>query len=257
MQRFGDVTVELEVDHVATVELTRPPDNVLDLELTTSLADAFEHLSAQPACRAIVLAGAGRHFSAGARLNPAAAPGPPAERNPLYDQAVRIFAVEVPVVAAVHGAAIGAGLGLALAADFRVTCPQARLSANFTQLGFHPGFGLTATLPAVVGQQSAAELLYTGRRVTGTEATTMGLCDRLVEQDEVRATARRLAGEIAGCGPLAVRALRRTLRRNLPQVVAEAMLLEHRAQTQLRGTADFAEGVAAYGERRPPRFSGR
>ena len=107
----------------------------------------------------------------------------------LYMQAVRIFRAKKPIVAAVQGAAIGGGLGLAVSADFRVTCPEARFSANFTKLGFHPGFGLTVTLPELVGKNNAELMFYTSRRVTGEEATKMGLANVLVPQDQVRAAA--------------------------------------------------------------------
>ena len=103
-----------------------------------------------------------------------------------------------------HGAAVGGGLGLALVADFRVTCQEARFSANFNRLGFHPGFGLTATLPRLVGAQQAALLFYTGRRIPGDEAVRIGLADVLVPQAEVRSAAQALALEIAQSAPLAV-----------------------------------------------------
>ena len=93
-----------------------------------------------------------------------------------------MFACRKPVVAAVQGPAIGGGLGVALVADFRVTCAEAKFSANFNRLGFHPGFGLSATLPRLVGVQKAAMLFYTGRRINGTEAAAMGLADLLVPQ---------------------------------------------------------------------------
>ena len=115
---------------------------------------------------------------------------------------MRIFRNKKPIVAAVHGAAIGGGLGLAVSADFRVTCPEARFAANFTKLGFHPGFGLTVTLPELVGKNNAELIFYTSRRVTGEEAYRMGLANVLVPQDQVRAEAMKLAQEIAECSPL-------------------------------------------------------
>src|SRR5690606_13245125 len=134
-------------------------------------------------------------------------------------EASRLFRTRKPIVAAVHGAAIGGGLGLACVADFRVTCQEARFSANFTRLGFHPGFGLTATLPRLVGPQMAALLFYTGRRIPGDEAVRIGLADLLVPQAEVRSAAEALATEIAQSGPLAVVATRETLRRGLADAV--------------------------------------
>ena len=104
-----------------------------------------------------------------------------------------------------QGAAIGGGCGLALSADFRVATPQSRFSANFARLGFHHGFALTVTLPAVVGSQAAADLLLTGRRVGGEEALALGLCDRLADDDDLLAQAIGYADELAASGPLAVR----------------------------------------------------
>src|SRR5207253_6312277 len=134
-----------------------------------AIADAYATLDADPACRAVVLCSEGKHFCAGANFG-AAAGNAAEEPRSLYEQALRLFRSQTPVVAAVQGAAVGGGLGLALSADFRVVASDTRLWANFAQLGFHHGFGLTITLPAVVGQQTALELLLTGRRVDGQEA---------------------------------------------------------------------------------------
>jgi enoyl-CoA hydratase/carnithine racemase len=145
---------------------------------------------------------------------------------------------------------------LACAADFRVATPDARFAANFARLGFHHGFGLTVTLPRIVGQQRTLDLLYTGRRVTGTEAAEIGLCDRLVEPEQLRVEARGLAAEIAQSAPLAVRAIRLTMRRQLAAEFKDATLHEGEEQTRLRQTADFEEGIRAAAERREPRFIG-
>src|SRR5713226_1967297 len=137
---------------VATLEIRRPPNNFFDLHLIRSLVQAIEDLAADGECRAVVLCSQGKHFCAGADFRGG-------ERRPLarsvgvnfYDVAAGLFDQPLPVVAAIQGAAIGGGLGLALAADFRVASPEARFSANFARLGFHQGFGLSVTLPAVVG----------------------------------------------------------------------------------------------------------
>jgi 2-(1,2-epoxy-1,2-dihydrophenyl)acetyl-CoA isomerase len=239
-------------DHVATVEFDRPPHNHFDVELITALADAYAALEEDLRCRAILLCSAGRHFCAGANFAQAGDEGVDA----LYAQAVRLFAAATPVVAAVQGAAIGGGLGLALSADFRVASPSSRFAANFARLGIHHGFGLTVTLPAAVGMQTALDLLYTGRRVKGQEAYALGLCDRFAADGELRGTAHALAAEIAASAPLAVRSIRRTMRGDLPDRVRAATQREDAQQARLFATGDFQEGVRATAERRPPRFTG-
>ncbi|HXM55008.1 MAG TPA: enoyl-CoA hydratase/isomerase family protein [Candidatus Dormibacteraeota bacterium] len=254
-RRYGDVSVAVD-DLVATVEIHRPPNNHFDLALIAALADAFEALDADDDCRAIVLCSEGKHFCAGADFGDAARSVAAGGRH-LYDEAVRLFATGTPVVAAVQGAAIGGGLGLAMAADFRLACPEARFAANFARLGFHHGFALTVTLPAAVGQQRALELLYTGRRVPGDEALRIGLCDRLVPAERLREEARALAAEIAASAPLAVRSIRETMRGDLVARVRAATDRERAEQERLNRTEDFREGVRATAERRPPRFTGR
>lgn len=244
---------------VATVEICRPPHNFFDIPLIAGLADAFEDLEADRRCHSIVLAAQGTAFCAGANFANRDATPPqrsPRGLNPLYAEAVRLFACAKPVVAAVHGPAIGGGLGLALAADFRVTCAEARFSANFNRLGFHPGFGLSVTLPRLVGTQKAALLFYTGRRIGGDEAVAMGLADLLVPQDQVRAEAQKLAREIATSAPLAVQSTRATLRQGLVEQLRVAVARESAEQNAQFKTADFREGVAAMAERREPRFKG-
>lgn len=260
-ETFGDVTVSLDEALVATVEIHRPPDNFFDVALIRSLADAYEVLDAGGRCRAILLCSEGRHFCAGAdfsgRSQAETPQAGPSGAGQLYEEAARLVGAGVPVVAAVQGAAIGGGLGLACTADFRVACPEARLSANFARLGFHHGFGLSVTLPAIVGQQHAFDLLYTGRRVPGDQAFRMGLCDRLASAEDLRDAARGLATEIATSAPLAVRSIRETLRGGLVERFRAATDHELAEQDRLRKTSDWVEGIRAATERRAPRFEGR
>jgi len=249
---FQDVGVTVTDDFVATVEIRRPPNNFFDVALIGSLADAYEALAGDAGCRVIVLCSEGKHFCAGANFHGGSDQGGAA----LYREAARVFAAPLPVVAAVQGAAVGGGLGLACSADFRVGAPEARFSANFAQLGFHHGFALSVTLPRIVGHQRALDLLYTGRRVSGDEALEIGLCDRLVAATDVRDEARRVAAAIASSAPLAVRSIRATMRADLVDAVVAAMDREAAEQERLRHTADWSEGVAAMAERRPPRFQG-
>lgn len=256
---FEDLYVEIGEDHVATIEIQRPPNNYFDTLLVASLADAFEALDADANCRTLLLVSKGKNFCAGARLAPAApSTGAGAPKNEdgrhLYEHAVRLFSTRKVVVAAIQGAAVGGGLGLALMADFRVACPESRFSANFARLGFHHGFALSVTLPRIVGPQRAAELLYTGRRVGGEEASAIGLCDRIAAGEELRDAARAFASEIAASAPMAVESIRATMRGDLSARAATAMAREKQEQDRLRKTDDFREGVTAMAERRLPRF---
>jgi 2-(1,2-epoxy-1,2-dihydrophenyl)acetyl-CoA isomerase len=248
----SDVTRRQHGEHVGVVCLHRPPNNYFDTGLVEEVAAAYEELDRTGWCRAIVLASEGRHFCAG--LDFAGNAGQ--DIAALYRAAQRLFDTPLPVVAAIQGAAVGGGCGLALSADFRVATAQSRFSANFARLGFHHGFALTVTLPAAVGRQAAADLLLTGRRVGGEQALALGLCDRLVAEDDLLAQAISYAGELAAAGPLAVRSIRATLRRGLAQEARLAMEHECAEQTRLRDTADFAEGVRAAAERRDPSFRG-
>jgi enoyl-CoA hydratase/carnithine racemase len=254
---FGDVSVWPSGDLVATVEIGRPPDNFFDAGLISSLADACAWLDEQPEFRAAVLCSDGKHFCAGADFTGRSGRPGAGGAKELYAAAARLFRVRTPVVAAVQGAAVGGGLGLACAADFRVASPQARFCANFARLGLHHGFALTVTLPAIIGEQRALDLLCTGRRVGGEEAARIGLADRLAEPEGLRAAAQELAAEIAAGAPLAVRSIRATMRGTLADRAQAAMDRELAEQDRLRQTADFAEGIRASAQRRPPRFEAR
>jgi enoyl-CoA hydratase/carnithine racemase len=243
-------------DHVATVEFDRPPHNFFDAELIRAIADAYERLDDDAGCRGIVLCSAGRHFCAGANLTTPGTSPLDAARE-LYAQALRLFSARTPVVAAVQGAAVGGGLGLACSADFRVTVPGARFHANFAQLGFHQGFGLSATLPRLVGAQRAAEMFYTARKVNGEQAVAMGLADRLSEGDDPRPLAIAFAAEIAASAPLAVRSMKETLRGGLAEEVAAATERELSEQARLWATEDCAIGIKANLAREVPEFVGR
>ncbi len=250
-----DVTVTI-ADHVGWVEIHRGPNNFFSHDLVAELGDAYDRCDADDDCRVVVLCSEGRHFCAGADFSD------PNRANfstmDLYRQARRLVANAKPVVAAVQGAAIGGGLGLACSADFRVGCPEARLSANFARLGFHQGFGLTVTLPRIIGQQRATELLYTGERLDGTGALAIGLIDRLAnDASSVRDQAGRFAAEIALSAPLAVESIRATMRAELVAEFSAATEHEAAEQEWLRATADFAEGVRATAAREPAAFERR
>ena len=248
--------------HVARVTIDKPPINAVSVDLMRDLADVLEGLDRDGVTRAVVLATAGKVFCSGADLTKRAdeigiAAKDEARGNPLYDQAVRLFSAELPIVVAVQGAAIGAGLGLALVGDFRVAAPEARFAANFTKLGFHPGFGLTYTLPRLVGRQHAARMFLTGERFDAEAALGMGLVDEIAPLDQLLMRATALAGSIAENAPLAVRSTRKTLRGEMAAGVRAASDHEFVEQQWLMKTDDFREGVKAVGERRVGDFRGR
>jgi enoyl-CoA hydratase/carnithine racemase len=261
---MSDIAIE-KTGHIALVEIRRPPHNFFDIPLIKEIAAAFESFDEDGDIRAIVLASQGKSFCAGANFGDGSTldaqgrrpnePGPGIA--PLYVEGNRLFRTKKPIIAAIHGAAVGGGLGLAMVADFRVACPEARFVANFTRLGFHPGFGLTVTLPAVIGPTKAALMFYTSRRVPGEEAYAIGLADVLVPQEQVRDAALKLAGEIAENSPLGLIATRMSMRGNLADRVRKATDHELEEQTRLRKTEDFKEGIKAMAERRVPNFSGR
>ena len=243
---------------VGVVEIQRPPHNFFDNALINQIADAFEAFDRDSNIRAYVLCSQGKSFCAGADFQNRPSTGSAGEGGKhLYKEATRLFRARKPSVAAVQGPAIGGGLGLALMTDFRVTCAEARFSANFTRLGFHPGFSLTFTLPRLVGQQKANLMFYTGRRVGGEEAYAWGMADVLVPLAEVRKAALVLAKEIADSAPLAVLSTRETMRRGFADAAEIATERELVEQDWLRKTEDFKDGVKSYAEKRVGNWKGR
>jgi len=253
-RQCDDLHVE-KIGHVTLIEIQRPPLNYFDLSLIRQFADALGASDQDTDSRAVVIVAQGKAFCAGANFatpSEVEIPPVPGNRAPdilnhsqhLYNEAVRIFRNKKPIVAPVHGAAIGGGLGLALSADFRIACPETRFAANFTKLGFHPGFGLTVTLVDLVGMNIAELMFYTSRRIGGEEAVRIGLANRCVPRERVRAEALAPAQEIAECAPLGLLATRATLRDGLADKVLAATERELVEQTKLRATDDFREGSA-------------
>ncbi len=245
--------------HVAHVVFKNPPHNHATVGVLRALGDVLERLDADTGCRAVVLASEGKSFCAGADLaseNGIGGNGADPVRE-FYDQALRLFAFGKPIIAAIQGAAIGAGLGLAVAADFRIAAPEARFSANFVKLGYHPGFALTFTLPRLIGESRAALMLLAGARYKPEEVIGWGLVDRIDAASQLRESAQAMAAAIAENAPLSLLATRRTLRANFLDQVRAALVVEHAEQSKLRLTEDYAEGIRAVTERRPGTFVAR
>jgi len=250
--------LQLALDgHVAVLEFSRPPYNFFDQALIEDLVAALEYLDQLAQARVVIVQAQGKTFCAGADFN-----GTPQARDPsfprqLYKYAVRLFRTRKPLIVVVEGAAVGGGLGLALIGDYRVTSEKARFCANFNRLGIHQGFGISVTLPRVVGIQMASLLIATGRRIDGREAVRIGLADVLADVGGERAAAMALATEIAQSSPLAVMSSRETLRTGLADAVDAVIDREAQEQEWQIVTADFAEGNRAMAERRLPEFTGQ
>lgn len=250
-------------DHVAMITLNRPDNrNSMTPDLLAGVGEAVRRAGADPEVRCVVVTGRGRSFCAGAdfrasKMQDRASDGSLEERQyAMYEPFLSILDLEVPVIAAMNGHAIGGGLGLALVCDLRVANREARYGANFVRLGLHPGMGTTYFLPRLVGLPRAAELLLTGRIVDGATAAEIGLANYAVAPGDVLAKANELAGEIASAAPLAVRATKRSLYEGLGWSPRDAARREAALQGQSTQTEDFREGTAALLEKREPRFRG-
>jgi 2-(1,2-epoxy-1,2-dihydrophenyl)acetyl-CoA isomerase len=253
----SEVTTQID-GHVGIVQFSNPPVNYFTANLLNNIVDESHRLIAR-GCRALVLTSLGRHFCAGADFSSSG--GDPtattAFASTVYQAAVRMFHINKPVVAAIQGAAIGGGLGLACATDFRVADAATRFQANFGRLGFHHGFGLTLTLPRVVGHQAAADLLLGGRCVDGPEAHRIGLVDRLAQPGQSVARAIELAHELAASAPLAVEAMRATMRADLIDRIEDAIAHELSEQSRLWRTHDSQAAMKSIADKTPPHFVGR
>jgi enoyl-CoA hydratase/carnithine racemase len=245
---------------VGEIVLSRPDQrNSMTPELLEAFAEAVAEARADGDSRCLIVRGEGSCFSAGADLkaNLQTGHGLPHERSyAMYAPFLALVDVEVPVIGALNGHAVGGGFGLALSCDIRIGNEASKYGANFARLGFGSGMAITYVLPRLVGVSRAAELLFTGRLVKGTEAAAIGLFSRALPGDQVLSAARELAEEIAGSAPLAVRAIKRALRHNTEWDPKSAARYEAALQADTLTTEDAKEGMAALLEKRAPEFQG-
>jgi enoyl-CoA hydratase/carnithine racemase len=247
---------------VLWLTLNRPERlNAVSRALYDTLAAAVAAADADPTVRALVLTGAGRAFCAGADLKAHAEAPPTSDERRRYARAAQLANRALqrcgkPVIAAVNGPAVGAGLELALSCDFIVVAADARLRLPELALGTFFGGGIAHTLPERVGLGRARTLLFLGDFFPGSHAAAIGLADVAVSADAVHATARGLAERLARCAPVSMRHAKRLLRRAPRLSRRSVMREEERALVACMGTADWAEGVAAFAEKRAPRFTG-
>jgi enoyl-CoA hydratase len=264
------VVLERDAD-VAIVTFNDPERrNAMTEAMGRAISQQMKALGEIPSLRAVVLTGAGRAFSAGGDLAMIESMARKGSSNPgvetrreiggfmrrFYDLYLSVRSLPCPTIAAVNGAAIGAGLCIALACDARIAAREARLGLNFTRLGIHPGMGATWTLPRLVGPARAAELLFTGRILDGAEAERIGLVNRAVDAEAVLPEALEMARAMALSAPIAVRGTKRALARSLESDLAAQLDFEADQQSLCCESADLTEGLAASRAKRPPRFRG-
>jgi enoyl-CoA hydratase len=250
---------------IATLTLNRPDArNAMTAEMGRRVEAAVDALNARDDVRVVVVTGAGRAFSSGGDLDSLAKEAGLSDAGDgleggasFYRLFLSVGRLKAPSIAAINGHAIGAGLCFALACDLRVMHEQAKVGMTFVKIGIHPGMAASWNLPRLIGASRAADLLYTGRLVGAAEALALGLVNRVAADGDFAAAVRELATSIAANGPLAVRALKETLRGSAGRTIEEAVVREAEAQAGTFKSADAREGILAIKEKRAPRFTGR
>lgn len=253
---------------IAYLTLNRPEThNTIDLDMLRALRAQVDEIKSSPDIRVVILTGTGRFFCSGANLTgmgnllgedgPKGAAGVREAAREIYRSGLCLLELEVPVIAAINGHAVGGGLAMSLACDIRLVAENAKMGANFVRIGLHPGLAVTYFLPRIVGFARAAELLFTGRIFKGAEAVEMGLATAAVPSDDVMTRAKEIAADIAEAAPYAVRLTKQSLRQSMNFDPTRALEVESYAQALTVETEDFAEGVAAFLQKRKPNFKGR
>lgn len=258
--------LQLETEgHTAVLTLNRPEKlNALSPELRDALTDALAEVRAKDGIRVAILTGAGRGFCSGADLTGTRPEADQPAQNELLDeygwvgrQALCVYRLDKPVIAAVNGVAAGAGMSLALACDLRIGSEQTRFKSVFIERNLSPDSGLSFFLPRIVGQSRAADLIYTSRAVGAEEAHRIGLLDRLVPHDELLNAALAVAGEMSQWPPLALRSSKRVLQHNLEVGLEAALRYEMTGLSYARKARnDAKESLAAFREKRRPDYTG-
>lgn len=257
--------VQEQRGNVATVTLNRPDRlNTISHTMLQELSRVLLACDADPQTRAIILTGSGRAFCAGLDLHDAASDegisrgGFP--QGTKIDQrnfpTIVLQHLDTPVICAINGGAAGFGIDLALSCDIRLCADHAKLAVSHTKRGVFPDMGGTWLLPRLLGWSKAAEIAFTGRTLNAADGERVGLVDRVVAGSQLMASATELAEEIASSAPLAVQAVKRMMRAGLAEGFADHVQHSYLQVQTLTQTKDFAEGVTAFLQKRPPSFTG-
>lgn len=246
---------------VATLVINRPPANSLTPEFLVELGMAFDRLATDDAVKAVVLTGTGRFFIAGADIRVLASIVSVGEGEAiaLQGQAIlnQIEVLEKPVIAAINGICLGGGLEVAMCCHVRLAAEGSRLGQPEINLGIMPGFGGTQRLPRIIGQSKAIELILTGDSISAQEAKVIGLVSQVVQPEDLLRQAQGLARTFASKGQMALRASLRAIRQGIEMDLRDGLVLEARLFGGLCETDDKSEGLAAFLEKRQPRFKDR
>ncbi len=250
-------------EKIGLIQLARPQTlNAMSEELFADFDQALAAAARDEELRCVVITGSGKAFCAGANLRAPLKSTDntqlPHERSfAMYESFLGVLQLEVPVVAALNGHAVGGGFGLALLCDIRIASSQGKYGTNFAKLGIHSGLGISYTLPKLVGASEAARMLFTGELIDAQRGKQIGLFSEVSEPDHVLEVALGVAEQIARAAPIAVRLMKRSLHQNLDWNPREAARREAHLQAQTLETDDAQEGVRALLEKRAPRFHGR
>jgi len=265
LEQDNRLVLEKREDGVATLTLNRPERmNALNKDLVLALNDALTRVEADQEINVVVLAGAGRAFCAGGDL---LAIGKGKQENDLTElqpvlrsgmqMVLKMRTMRQPVIAVVHGAAAGAGMNIALAADLRIASEDATFGQNFAKVGLFPDYGGTYFLPQLVGPAKAAELFYTGDMIDAKEALRLGIVNRVVPLAQLESEVRALAQKIAQGPAIAIRAVKHTLFGRDKKNLTALLNLEIEQQMKCFYSGDCGEGIRAFFEKRAPKFQGK
>jgi 2-(1,2-epoxy-1,2-dihydrophenyl)acetyl-CoA isomerase len=261
----GQVVLETRTGSIVTLAMNRPDRlNAINNEMSVALNEAFLRIANDLSVHVVILTGSGRAFCAGGDLGligKGRERGDTTELGPILRSGMQavlnIRTMPQPVIAAVNGPAAGAGMNLALAADIRIATEDSVFGQNFAKVGLFPDYGGTHFLPQLVGPSVAAEMFYTGEMIDAKTAHRLGIVNHVFSADRFEAEVRALAQKLAEGPQVAIRAVKHTLFAREKEALTQALEREVEQQLKCFHSEDCREGIRAFMEKRPPKFTGR